>query len=152
MSKAVVIFSLIGACLLFTILGDRSACGTSGGSNSKTPVERNDKLPTGIWGGDHIRAEVTDRGAEIEFDCAHGVIAEAIVLNSKGGFDVPGKYAPEHGGPVRDDETSKEISVRYVGSVRDAEISLTIINSETKESIGAFTLTHGNDGRVMKCR
>ena len=152
MSKAVVMFSLIGACLLFTILGDRSACATRGGSSSRTSVDRNDRLATGVWGGDHIRAEVTDRGAEIEFDCAHGVIAEAIALNTKGGFDVPGKYAPEHGGPVRDNETSKGISVRYVGSLRDSEISLAIINADTKETIGTFTLTHGNDGRVMKCR
>ena len=152
MGKSVVMFPLIGACLLFTMLGDRSACGTRRGAVNKTPVERNDKLATGIWGGDHIRAEVTDRGAEIEFDCAHGAIEEAIALNSKGGFDVPGKYAPEHGGPVRNNEASKEISVRYVGSVRDSEIGLTIINTDTKETIGAFTLTHGNDGRVMKCR
>ena len=152
MTKAVVMFPLIGACLLFTILGDRGACGTRGGAVNKTPVARNDKLPTGIWGGDHIRAEVTDGGAEIEFDCAHGAIEEAIAPDSKGGFDVPGKYAPERGGPVRNDEASKVILVRYVGSVRDSEISLTIINTDTKETIGAFTLTHGNDGRVMKCR
>ncbi len=152
MSKAVVMFPLIGACLLFTILGDRGGCGTKGGAINKTPVETNNKLPNGIWGGDHIRAEVTDRGAEIEFDCAHGAIEGAIALNAWGDFDVPGKYAPEHGGPVRNDETSKAISVRYVGSLRDSEISLTIINTEKKETIGAFTLTHGNDGRVMKCR
>jgi hypothetical protein len=145
-------FPLIGACLLFSILADRGACGTRGGPVNKTPVERNDKLPTGIWGGDHIRAEVTDRGAEIEFDCAHGAIEEAIALNSKGGFDVPGKYAPEHGGPVRKDEASQVILVHYVGNVRDSEISLTILVTDTKETIGAFTLTHGNDGRVMKCR
>src|SRR5260370_252760 len=152
MGKSIVMFPLIGACLMFTMLGDRSACGTRGGAVNKTPVERNDKLATGIWGGDHIRAEVTDRGAEIEFDCAHGAIEETIALNSKGGFDVPGKYAPEHGGPVRNDEASKGISVRYAGSLRDSEISLTIINTDTKETIGHFTLTRGNDGRVMKCR
>lgn len=152
MSKAVVIFPLIGACLLFTILGGRGACGTRGGAIGKTPAETNDKLATGVWGGEHIRAEVTDRGAEIEFDCAHGAIEEAIALNSNGGFDVPGKYAPEHGGPVRDNEESKGISVHYVGTVRDSELTLTITNTETKESIGDYILTHGREGRVMKCR
>src|SRR5258708_22943844 len=129
MSKSVVMFPLIGACLLFTMLGGRGACGTHEGAVNKTPVERNDKLPTGIWGGDHIRAEVTDRGTEIEFDCAHGAIEGVIALNSKGGFDVLGKYAPEHGGPVRDDETSKGISVRYIGTVRDSGISRAIIKA-----------------------
>jgi hypothetical protein len=142
---------MIGACLLFTILGDRSACGTKGGSVNKIPVEKNDKLPTGVWGGDHIRAEVTDKGAEIEFDCAHGSIEEAIVPDAKGGFDVSGKFAPQHGGPVRNDEDSKGISVRYVGRVQASELTLTIINTDTKATIGEFTLTHGNEGRIRKC-
>ena len=152
MSKALVMFPLIGACLLFTILGGRGACGTRGGAISKPPVEGTDKLATGTWGGEHIRAEVTERGAEIEFDCAHGVIAEAIVLNGKGGFDVSGKYTPEHGGPVRRDEASTAISVRYIGTIRDSELSLAIINTDTKKPIGDYTLTHGSEGRVMKCR
>src|SRR5258708_3054678 len=126
MSKTVIMFPLISASLLFTILGDRGACGTKGGAVNKTPAEKNDKLATGVWGGDHIRADVTAGGAQIEFDCAQGAIEQAIVLNSKGDFDVPGKYAPEHGGPVRRDEESKAISVHYVGTMRGSELSLTI--------------------------
>ena len=152
MTKTIIMFPVISACLLFTILGDRGACGTKGGAINKNPVQNNDKLATGVWGGDHIRAEVTESGAQIEFDCAHGAIDQAIVLNSKGGFDVPGKYAPQHGGPVRDDEESKAISVHYVGAIRGSELSLTITNAETKGSIGDYILTHGNEGRVMKCR
>jgi hypothetical protein len=151
MTKALM-FPLISGCLLFTILGDRGACGTKGGAVNKAPVENHDKLPTGVWGGDHIRAEVTDKGAEIEFDCAHGTIAEALVPDGKGGFDVSGKFAPQHGGPVRNNEDSKGISVRYVGRVQDSELTLTIINTDTKETIGEFTLTHGNEGRIRKCR
>ena len=145
------IFPLMSACLLFTILGGRGACGTNGGAVNKTPAQKNDKLATGVWGGDHIRAEVTDKGAEIEFDCAHGVIEDAIMLNGKGGFDVSGKLAPQHGGPVRDNEESKGISVHYVGTVKDSELTLTIINTDTKETIGDFTLTHGSEGRIRKC-
>jgi hypothetical protein len=152
MTKTVITFPLISACLLFAILGDRSACGRRGEAVNKTPVANNDKLAAGVWGGEHIRAEVTEGGAQIEFDCAHGAIEQAIVLNSKGGFDVPGKFAPQHGGPVRDDEESKAISVHYVGTIRGSELSLTITNAGTKESIGEYTLTHGSEGRVMKCR
>jgi hypothetical protein len=152
MTKIIIMLPLISACLLFTILGDRSACGTKGVAVNKTSIENNDKLAPGVWGGNHIRAEVTAAGAQIEFDCAHGAIEQAIVLNSKGGFDVPGKYAPEHGGPVRDNEESKGISVRYVGTIRGSELSLTITNADTKESLGEYTLTHGSDGRIMKCR
>jgi len=152
MTKTIMMLPLISACLLFTILGDPGACGTKGGAVNKMPVANNDKLATGVWGGDHIRAEVTERGAQIEFDCAHGAIDQTIVLNSKGGFDFPGKFTPEHGGPVRDDEENKGISVHYIGTIRGSELSLTITNADTKESIGDYTLTHGSDGRVMKCR
>ena len=151
MTKAVVMFPLLGACLLFMMLGERGACGTKGGAINKTPVERDDKLATGIWGGEHIHAEVTDKGAEIEFDCAHGTIEEAIVLNGKGGFEVSGKFVPQHGGPVRKDEVSKGISVRYIGRVQDSELTLTIVNTDTKETIGDFTLKHGSEGRLRKC-
>ena len=73
MSKIVLTFASIGICLL-AILGDSGSCRTKEAAVNKAPVERNDKLATGVWGGQHIRAEVTDRGADIEFDCAHGAI------------------------------------------------------------------------------
>src|SRR5258706_15995712 len=115
MSKTVIMFPLISACLLFTIPGDRSACGTKGGAVNKTPVANNDKLATGVWGGDHIRAEVTEGGAQIEFDCAHGTIEQPIVLKSKDGFDVHGKYPPQHCGPARDEEERNQKSVHHAG-------------------------------------
>ena len=31
-------------------------------------------LPNGVWGGEHIRMDVTDSGADIEFDCARGTV------------------------------------------------------------------------------
>ena len=115
-------------------------------------MERNDRLATGIWGGEHIRVEVTDSGADIEFDCAHGSIDQPIVLDSTGTFDVKGKYTPQHGGPIRSDEANNDRVVRYVGMVKDQELTLTISSDNPKETIGTFTLTHGNEGKVMKCR
>jgi len=118
----------------------------------KPPAETNDKLAAGVWGGQHIRAEVTESGADIEFDCAHGAIVQPIVLDGKGGFDLKGKFAPEHAGPIRRDQEDNSRSVRYVGKVKGEELTLTISDLNTKESLGDFTLTHGSDGRLMKCR
>ncbi len=151
MSKIVLTFASIGICLL-AILGDSGSCRTKEAAVNKAPVERNDKLATGVWGGQHIRAEVTDRGADIEFDCAHGAIDQPIVLDGKGSFDVKGKFNTEHPGPVRKDEESNDRLARYVGHVKDQELTLTITDAGTKETIGSFTLTHGSDGRIMKCR
>jgi len=146
------IFPSLALCVLFTFLGEGASCRNKEPAVTKATVERKNKLAKGVWGGQHIRLEVTDSGATIEFDCANSTIAEPIVLDREGKFDVRGKYMPEHGGPVRDNEESNGYSVRYVGHASDKELTLTITIPEKKETIGNFTLTHGSEGRVMKCR
>ena len=69
-----------------------------------------------------------------------------------GDFDVRGKYMPEHGGPIRNDEESTSLSVRYVGHAIDNELTLTVTIPDKKETVGTYNLTHGSEGRVMKCR
>ena len=146
------IFPSLGVCLLFTCLGEGGSCRNKEATVSKTPVESKHRLAKGLWGGQHIRLEVTDSGATIEFDCANSTIDGPIVLDREGKFDVRGKYMPEHGGPIRRDEVSNSYSVRYVGHASDKELTLTITIPDKKETIGNFTLTHGGEGRVMKCR
>jgi hypothetical protein len=152
MSKIVLLFSLASVCLGIAMLGDAGSCRQKQGAAMKPPAERNDKLANGVWGGQHIRAEVTDSGANLEFDCAHGTIDQPIVMDGKGSFDVKGKFTTERGGPTRRDEESNDRLVRYIGHLNDQALSLTIIDAGTKEKIDRFTLTHGSDGRIMKCR
>jgi len=109
-------------------------------------------LPTGVWGGQHISAEVTEGGATFEFDCARGAITQAIVLDGSGKFDVPGKFATEHAGPVQRDQENNDRGVRYSGSVNGQEMTLTITDTNSKQVIGTFTLQHGGEGRLRKCR
>src|SRR6266850_1056540 len=151
MSKMLLTLTSIAVCLL-AILGDGGSCHTKKGTVNKAPVEINDRLANGVWGGQHIRAEVTDSGTDIEFDCAHGTIDQPIVLDAKGSFDVKGKFTPERGGPIRRDEKSNDRLVRYVGQVKDQAMTLTIRDAGTKETIDSFSLTHGSDGRIRKCR
>ena len=47
-------------------------------SNNSTRQNTNDLK--GTWGGDHISMEVTDSGAEIEYDCAHGSVTETNLM------------------------------------------------------------------------
>lgn len=152
MSKTDLIFPLIAVCILVTIFGESGSCRDKREASTKAPAEKNDRLTKGVWGGEHIRLEVTEGGADIEYDCAHGTIDEPIILDSDGNFDVKGKYTPQHAGPIRGDEESNSSSVRYVGQARDKQLTLTITIPDKKETIGNFTLTHGSEGRVMKCR
>jgi hypothetical protein len=145
-------FSLTGACLVITMLGNGGSCRPKEGAVMTGPVARNQKLANGVWGGQHIRAEVTDKGAALEFDCANGTIDQPITLNDKGSFDVKGKFAVEHGGPVRRGEESNGRTVRYIGRLKNKQLTLTLSDLNTKEDLGSFTLTLGNEGRLMKCR
>ena len=80
------------------------------------------------------------------------MIDQPICLDDKGSFDVKGRFATQHGGPIRKDEESNDRLVRYVGKVKDQELALTISAVNTKNAIGNFTLIHRNEGRLMKCR
>lgn len=138
--------------LTFGIMVQRGSCRATNGNSDMTTSNRKENLPTGIWGGQHIHAEVTESHVEIEFDCARGSIPKRIVLDDQGRFDVSGKFIPEHAGPIRRDEESNERAVQYVGVVKEKELTLTISDPKTKEVIGTFTLKHGNEGRIRKCR
>jgi hypothetical protein len=118
---------------------------------SVNPASAASRLATGIWGGDHIRLEVTDQGATVEFDCAHGTIPRRIILDRLRRFDAGGQFVAEHGGPVRQDEQVSGYGVRFTGRVDGQRMKLTVRNSATKELIGNFTLFHGREARLMKC-
>lgn len=145
-------FPSLAVCLLFTILGEGRSCRGKEAERSRAPVERSDKLANGVWGGQHIRLEVIDSGAKIEYDCAQSTIDEPIILDGEGNFDVKGKFMPEHGGPIRRDEENSGYAVHYTGKVKDGNMTITVTNPEKKETIGSFTLTRGSEGRLMKCR
>jgi hypothetical protein len=107
-------------------------------------------VSTGTWGGDHIILEVSEKGAEVEFDCAHGQVTQPMALNQKGDFDVPGTFSPEHGGPVMRDEAVTSNPARYSGHVGGDTMALTV--TQGKENIGTFTLTRGGQPKLRKCR
>ena len=109
-------------------------------------------LPVGLWGGEHISMEVTERGATVEYDCAHGTIDQRITVDRRGRFNVSGKQVAEHGGPVRQNEQLAGYPVRFAGQVNGKTMKLTVRNSVTKELVGIFTLVYGAEPKLRKCR
>jgi hypothetical protein len=105
-----------------------------------------------LWGGEHIRLEVSERGAAVEYDCAHGTVDERVVLDSRGRFNVAGTHHEERGGPVRAGESSAGYPVRLAGQVRGGMMKLTVTRAGTKKLIGAFTLVQGGEAELVKCR
>lgn len=104
----------------------------------------------GVWGGDHISMEVSDGGAEINYDCAHGNITERIVVDRDGQFTAKGTHSREHPGPIREGENSTEPAT-YSGKIDGDLMNLTVTLTRSQESVGTFTLTRGKSGRVRKC-
>lgn len=110
------------------------------------------RLAQGTWGGQHLTVTVGESSATIEFDCAHGQIDGPLVTDRRGRFDLKGTYAPEHGGPVRDNEESAGQPVRYTGWTDGKKMTLTVTLAGRKEMLGTFNLTRGAEGRIFKCR
>jgi len=103
----------------------------------------------GSWGGQHASLQVSDNGARLELDCAHGQVSGPFALDKNGYFDVPGTFSPEHGGPVRKDENSSAQSARYIGHIDGDTMTLKIVRGQQES--GPFTLTRNAQPRLTKC-
>ncbi|MGB9179784.1 MAG: hypothetical protein WCB68_11115 [Pyrinomonadaceae bacterium] len=118
---------------------------------AKTSEEKIQRLSAGGWGGQHVGLEVTTDGATLDFDCAHGEINQAIVLDSDGRFNVQGTYTIEGPGPIRAGKNYSS-SARYSGSVSGDTMTLSVAPANSTAENITFTLTRGKAGRVWKCK
>ena len=115
------------------------------------PGAQAQSVEIGSWGGDQVAMDVAETGATLEFSCAHGTIAGALLLDDAGGFAADGLYFQEHGGPISDKDVTQPVKARYEGNVAGDSMSLTIINLDTQEKIGAFNLGFGAAAKINKC-
>jgi len=109
-----------------------------------------DALMPGVWGGDHIRLEVTDGGAAIEYDCAHATVEGKILVDAAGRFSVAGTYYREHGGPVREGEAPNGQRIRLDGRVGGSLMTLKV--SRAGRTLDTHTLTRDREAQLFKCR
>jgi hypothetical protein len=121
-----------------------SAC-----ASGPSAASRLDRVPTGAWGGEHVRLSVEDAGGAIEFDCAHGRLDEPLVLDDKGRFDVKGRFVRE-GGAVRQGQKEDARPARYKGETDGRRMTLEVV-FEGGESGGTFRLGKDERGKLVKC-
>jgi hypothetical protein len=108
------------------------------------------RIPTGNWGGQHINIKVTPQSATIEYDCATGVIQGPLVIDRNGNFNLHGTHRMERGGPVRADETPKDLPATYTGSIRGNSMTLNLKVSDAE--VETFKLEKGKEGELFKCK
>ncbi len=106
----------------------------------------------GVWSGRHITLEISENGADVEYDCATGKISKKIMPDKNHRFDVSGTYAEEHGGPVRMDEQANGLAVKYKGQIKGKKMTLTVVRADNKKPVGTFTLIFGREPTLVKCK
>lgn len=109
------------------------------------------RIPRGEWGGAHIHMDVGEQSATIEYDCAHGEIAGPLTIDGAGKFKLSGTFTPEHGGPIRADESANSKTATYSGEISGTTMKLTMKVADSDEA-ETFTLEKGKTGRLMKCK
>jgi len=108
------------------------------------------RIATGVWGGQHINIKVGANSATIEYDCASGVIDGPLVVDSDGNFKLHGTHHMERGGPVRSDEEPRQVPATYTGSIKGNTMTLTLKLSDSDEE--TFTLERGKPGELFRCK
>ncbi|MCM3902099.1 MAG: hypothetical protein ND866_10365 [Pyrinomonadaceae bacterium] len=140
--------------LLMALSSQGDSCGSAKQQSVNTKsaaVQQEGRMTKGTWGGNHILMEVTEEGARVEYDCAHGTISEPLKVDSQGKFRAKGTHFRERGGPERVGSEDKGEPVIYSGTTDGKTATFTVTNSVTDDVIGTFTLTLGKISRLHKC-
>lgn len=145
---------LVALPLLIATFSQGDSCGSSRQpiANTRNVASHQEgRMIKGTWGGNHISMEVTEEGAQVEFDCAHGTVSEPLRVDGQGKFSAKGTHFKERGGPQRVDGEDKGVPVIYSGTTDGKTATFTITNSATDEVIGTFSITQGKRSRIHKC-
>jgi hypothetical protein len=109
-------------------------------------------VATGTWGGPHVALSVAEAGAHLEFDCASGEISQPLTIDSRGNLAVDGVFIRERPGPQRVGEEPPKYAARYSGTIDGNTLTFDVTLTDSKESIGRFTVSRGKEPQVFKCR
>jgi hypothetical protein len=128
---------------LFTIVVSLAAAGCV---TNPSPI-----IAPGLWGGSHLSMDVTSAGAQLEYDCAAGVIEQPLRPDADGRFTATGTHTPGHGGPIRVGEILPSFPARYEGHVEGEQMSLVVTLTDTGVELGSFQLRRGSSGFLVRC-
>ena len=96
--------------------------------------------------------EVNDSGADIEFDCARGIISRPLELDDKGRFKIQGMYKAETAAPAAVDGrlTASGVKATYTGILSGSSLRLEVF-IEGQDTPRTFDLMQGDQGHLAKC-
>jgi hypothetical protein len=94
--------------------------------------------------------EVTDAGADIEFDCARGTISQHLAVDAQGRFKLQGSYKAETPAPAAADDGSSGIAATYSGALSGSSLRLEVL-IDGQDMPKTFDLMQGDQGHLAKC-
>ena len=127
-------------------------CGTDRSTANVLPGSMSAQSPVsilGVWGGEHARMTIESEGAMIQFDCGEGSINTGIVPDAEGRFQAEGTFT-SGGGPDPVAGRPRQAAV-YSGTISGSTMELTGTVMDTAQSLGTFSLTLSDNGRLVPC-
>lgn len=124
-----------------------SSCARS----SSAPSDASGLDRSTTWGGEHLELVVSDTGATLQYDCAHGTMSSPPRPDASGRFVVAGTHVIEHGGPIRVGEVEDRRTATYAGQVLGSTMTVNVQVSGVSATLGPFALRRGDAGRVYRC-
>lgn len=117
-----------------------------------SPTGSAQAVPNGVWGGEHIRIDVSDSGADIEFDCARGTIPQRLTLDAQGRFKFQGTYKAETPAPAAADggASGSGVTATYTGVLSGSSLRLEV-SIDGQDMPRIFELSQGDQGHLTKC-
>jgi hypothetical protein len=101
----------------------------------------------GTWGGDDAGFIVTDTSAHAHVGCTKGDVHARILTDEFGRFDVLGEYNV-NAYPV---DLGILHPARFIGQVTGAQMTLTIVLTDTTLSFGPVSLRYGRAPEMAMC-
>ena len=135
--------AMIIACIIACLL---SAC-----AMAASPIQAGSPVKAGQWGGPHILMTVASSSTEMEFDCGRATVPGAIETDRDGGFTTTGTFLQERPGPTTPDGPPRR-PMRLSGTVKNNDMQVSIVLTDSNEEVGSFTLTFGATARLVKCK
>ncbi|MGI8786573.1 MAG: hypothetical protein ACR2HG_02265 [Pyrinomonadaceae bacterium] len=108
-------------------------------------------LQTGSWGGNGIGLTIEADGAKITFDCADGEIKQKLEIDENGNFSLSGFYTQQRGGPIVLNDLPKPQPALYEGAVSGSKMTLKVVLTETKNTIGEYKLERDKYANIHRC-
>ncbi len=81
-------------------------------------AQKQRRVSSGVWGGEHIQLKVGKRSATIAYDCANGKVDGPLTIGPGGKFAWSGSYTRERVGPEHNDATANTHRVSFTGRAR----------------------------------